>query len=94
MIIGKNSDDVKSTLQDLADRMGGTQMQLPSGEMTKVDPEYLIERSIHGQPSECISQMKKLIDCGVDDFVLYFWDFPGRKTFDLFTGKVMPAFAQ
>ena len=59
--------------------------------MTKVDPKYLIERSIHGQPFECLAQLKKLVEAGVDESVLYFWDFPRRQTFDIFTTKVMPA---
>ncbi|MFI5449765.1 MAG: hypothetical protein ACHQ03_08380 [Candidatus Bathyarchaeia archaeon] len=63
---------------------------MPSGEMVKVDADYLIERSIHGAPSECVSQLLKLTEAGVDHFILFFWDFPNKQMMNLFAPKVMP----
>jgi len=65
-------------------------MQLPSGEITKVDPEYLITKSIHGTPKDCISQISNLINAGVEHFILFFWDFPSKEGLNLFSNYVMP----
>jgi alkanesulfonate monooxygenase SsuD/methylene tetrahydromethanopterin reductase-like flavin-dependent oxidoreductase (luciferase family) len=90
VIIGEDSGSVKKRIQDLKQVMSGASMQLPSGELVKVDPDYLIERSIHGTPSECISQVIRLIDAGTDHFILYFWDFPDKHDVSLFASTVAP----
>ena len=69
-------------------------MQLHSGEITKVDPDYLIQHSIHGSPADAVRQLTELKDAGVDHFILYFWDFPNKNVMKLFASKVMPKLRQ
>ena len=68
----------------------GNYFQLPSGEMTKVDADYLIEQSIHGTPNECTLKLRELTEAGVDHFILFFWDYPSKRVMNLFASQVMP----
>jgi alkanesulfonate monooxygenase SsuD/methylene tetrahydromethanopterin reductase-like flavin-dependent oxidoreductase (luciferase family) len=96
VILDANAQALKNKIADLREKimmnpeMGGAYFQLPSGEMVKVDADYLIERSIHGTPSECVSQLLKLTEAGVDHFILFFWDFPNKQMMNLFSSTVMP----
>jgi alkanesulfonate monooxygenase SsuD/methylene tetrahydromethanopterin reductase-like flavin-dependent oxidoreductase (luciferase family) len=83
VLIGKNDDEVREKIRN--------NLQAPPRPEIYNSIEEFIRPRIVGTPQECVEQVRRYLEAGVTDFILYFPDAAQIRSLQLFAEKVMPS---